>query len=57
MQPIFVGTLLLIMLLLSPVCHTHYFALAVPLLMGLLALSWDRQGGASGSAMARTHPS
>ena len=52
-QPIFVGALLLIMLLLSPVCHTHYFALAVPLLMGLLALSWDRQA-ARGSAMART---
>ena len=34
-QPIFVGALVLIMLLLSPVCHTHYFALAVAAADGL----------------------
>jgi Glycosyltransferase family 87 len=50
---IFVGALVLIMLLLSPVCHTHYFSLAVPLFMGLTALSWDRQA-AGGADMRRT---
>ncbi len=42
---ILVGALILVMLLLSPVCHTHYFALLVPLVMGILALSWDRASG------------
>ncbi len=32
------GTLILAMLLASPVCHLHYFCLAVPLLMVLVAL-------------------
>ncbi len=31
------GALVLNMILLSPVCHLHYFALAVPLVMGLIA--------------------
>src|SRR5207248_3937850 len=31
-----VGTLILTMILTSPVCHLHYFALAVPLVMGLV---------------------
>jgi hypothetical protein len=39
---IFVGALALIMLLTSPICHLHYFVLAVPLLMGLLVRQWER---------------
>jgi hypothetical protein len=38
---LFVGALTLIMILLSPVCHTHYFALSVPLVMGLQVAAWD----------------
>ncbi|HXG13183.1 MAG TPA: glycosyltransferase family 87 protein [Gemmataceae bacterium] len=37
------GALILIMLLLSPVCHRHYFCLAVPLVMGLTAAYWERR--------------
>jgi hypothetical protein len=39
---LFVGALTLVMLLSSPVCHSHYFALSVPLVMGLLAAAWER---------------
>jgi hypothetical protein len=35
------GGLTLDMILLSPVCHLHYFALAVPLAMGLIAARWE----------------
>jgi hypothetical protein len=35
------GAFILIMVLLSPVCHLHYFCLALPLVMGLLAASWE----------------
>jgi alpha-1,2-mannosyltransferase len=35
------GCLVLVMLLLCPVCHLHYFSLAVPLVMGLLAARWQ----------------
>jgi hypothetical protein len=35
------GTLTLIMFLLSPVCHLHYFCLALPLTMGFLAMGWE----------------
>jgi hypothetical protein len=38
----FVGALTVIMIMLSPVCHTHYFALALPLVMGLTALAWEQ---------------
>jgi len=37
-----VGALTLIMLMSSPVCHSHYFALSVPLVMGLLVVVWER---------------
>jgi hypothetical protein len=37
------GALVQIMLLLSPVCHLHYFALSLPLVMGMLALAWERR--------------
>jgi hypothetical protein len=43
---LFLGTLVLLMVLLSPVCHRHYFCLAVPLVTGLLACSrtWNETG-------------
>jgi hypothetical protein len=39
---LFAGSLTLIMILMSPVCHTHYFALSLPLVMGLIAWHWER---------------
>ncbi len=36
------GLLTLNMLLISPVCHLHYFSLLVPLAMGLVAERWRR---------------
>jgi alpha-1,2-mannosyltransferase len=38
------GGLVLLMPLLSPVCHLHYFCLAVPLVLGLIVSDWDRPG-------------
>jgi hypothetical protein len=35
------GALIINMLLLSPVCHLHYFCLAVPVIMGILASAWE----------------
>jgi hypothetical protein len=43
---LFVGSLTLVMILMSPVCHTHYFALSLPLVMGLIAWDWQRTGEA-----------
>ncbi len=40
---LFVGCLAIVMLMLSPVCHSHYFVLEVPLIAGLLALAWNRR--------------
>ena len=34
----------LLMLLLSPASHMHYFLLAIPLIMGLIARRWQRTG-------------
>lgn len=36
------GTLIITMILVSPVCHLHYFALSLPLLMGLMAAEGAR---------------
>jgi hypothetical protein len=36
------GALVLVMLLLAPVCHLHYFSLTLPLFMGLLARRWEQ---------------
>jgi hypothetical protein len=41
---LFFGALVLNMILLSPVCHLHYFCLTLPLLMGLLAGRWEKGG-------------
>src|SRR5207248_7606890 len=38
------GSLTVIMVLLSPVCHLHYFCVAVPLVMGLIYHSLERGG-------------
>jgi len=35
--------LIIITLLLSPVCHLHYFCLAIPLLMALMVTTWRRR--------------
>jgi hypothetical protein len=41
---LFFGALVVNMLLLSPVCHLHYFCLALPLVTALLAARWERLG-------------
>jgi hypothetical protein len=38
------GALTLVMVMVSPVCHLHYFCLALPLVMGLLARDWEARG-------------
>ena len=35
------GSLFLLMILLCPICHLHYFTFCVPLLMALLAQRWE----------------
>jgi alpha-1,2-mannosyltransferase len=44
-QALFLGCLIMVMLLASPVCHLHYFCLEVPLLMALLAMAWESGAG------------
>jgi hypothetical protein len=39
------GCLILDMVLLSPVCHLHYFSLSAVLVLGLIAARWRRQDG------------
>lgn len=41
---LFAGGLSVIMALTSPVCHTHYFAVTLPLVMGLVFLAWEKTG-------------
>jgi len=38
---ILLGNLVVLMILLSPVCHLHYFCLSLPLVMGLLVSTWE----------------
>ncbi len=40
---LFFGTLILLMLLLSPICHSHYLTSAVPLVMGLIFVDGQRR--------------
>jgi hypothetical protein len=35
------GCLILVMILISPVCHGHYFSMTVPLVLGLVAVLWE----------------
>lgn len=37
------GALVFNMLLLSPVCHLHYYCLLIPLVIGLLAVAWEHE--------------
>jgi hypothetical protein len=46
-----VGALSVVMILTSPVCHIHYFVLALPLVMGLLAWSWEQRTDGAPSAV------
>jgi hypothetical protein len=41
---LFVGALMIVMVLMSPVCHLHYFCMCVPAVLGLTAASWQAQG-------------
>jgi hypothetical protein len=43
LQAVWIGALTVVMTTTSPVCHTHYFVLCVPLLMGILALAWREE--------------
>ena len=38
------GALTLVMVMVSPVCHLHYFCLALPLVMGLIGHEWEARG-------------
>jgi hypothetical protein len=51
---LWIGALSLIMILLSPVCHTHYFVLELPLLMAFQWRSWRRRGDISGPLLGRS---
>jgi hypothetical protein len=44
---LFFGLLVLNMLLISPVCHLHYYSLLLPLVMALAANRWQVLEGAS----------
>lgn len=39
------GSLIVVMILLSPVCHLHYFTLGLPLMMGFVAVAWGSGDG------------
>jgi alpha-1,2-mannosyltransferase len=41
---LFLGSLILLSVLTSPVCYPHYLALALPLVLGLLAAVWQQPG-------------
>lgn len=43
-QVLFLGLITMNMLLLSPVCHLHYYCLILPLVAGLIAVNWERTG-------------
>ncbi|MGB8352450.1 MAG: glycosyltransferase family 87 protein [Chthoniobacteraceae bacterium] len=43
---LFLGTMIVAMLPISPVSHTHYFVFALPLVMALVACSWERNQAA-----------
>jgi hypothetical protein len=44
---LFFGLLVLNMLLISPVCHLHYYSLLVPLVTALVANRWQKREGLS----------
>ncbi|HMF20036.1 MAG TPA: glycosyltransferase family 87 protein [Gemmataceae bacterium] len=48
---LFSGALIINMLLLSPICHMHYFSLCVVIVMGLLAARWERSRHGLGTGL------
>jgi hypothetical protein len=46
-EALLAGCLTVVMILISPVCHLHYFALLVPLVMTLMAFAWHTAYGAT----------
>jgi hypothetical protein len=47
------GALIVLMLLLSPVCHLHYFCLSLPLAMGSYAAVWNHGTCEKGNRIGR----
>jgi hypothetical protein len=45
---LFLGALVINMLVLSPVCHMHYFSLCAVIIMGLVSARWERHGSGLG---------
>ena len=43
-EVVFMGTLLLLMMISSPVFHPHYISMALPLITALFSVLWDRNG-------------
>jgi alpha-1,2-mannosyltransferase len=43
-EALFLGLLIIVMILASPVCHLHYFCLTIPLVVGLLAGELEKGG-------------
>ena len=39
----FLGLLVMLMMFLSPVCHLHYFAWLIPVIMGSMLLHWEHR--------------
>jgi hypothetical protein len=39
-----IGALMIVMVLMSPVCHLHYFCMCIPAVLGLTAASWEAHG-------------
>jgi hypothetical protein len=48
---LFLGALVINMLVLSPVCHMHYFSLCVVIVMGLVSARWERHGSGLGAGL------
>jgi hypothetical protein len=40
-----IGALMIVMVLMSPVCHLHYFCMCIPAVLGLTAANWQVRGG------------
>jgi alpha-1,2-mannosyltransferase len=45
---LFLGALVINMLILSPVCHMHYFSLCVVIVLGLVSARWESHGSGLG---------
>jgi hypothetical protein len=41
---LFAGAMMIVMVLMSPVCHLHYFCMCIPAVMGLAAHDWQSTG-------------